>query len=65
LPVDANVKISLFNSIGEEIKTLVNENKHAGIYEFQFNASGFASGIYYYRIVSGNFTDTKKLVILK
>jgi hypothetical protein len=65
LPVDANVKISLFNSIGEEIKTLVNENKHAGIYEFQLNASGFASGIYYYRIVSGNFTDTKKLVILK
>jgi hypothetical protein len=65
LPVDANVKISLFNSIGEELKTLVNENKKAGIYEFQFNASGFASGIYYYRIVSGNFTDTKKLVILK
>jgi hypothetical protein len=65
LPADANVKISLFNSIGEEIKTLVNENKQAGIFEFQFNAAGFASGIYYYRIVSGNFTDTKKLVILK
>jgi photosystem II stability/assembly factor-like uncharacterized protein len=65
LPADANVKIRLFNSIGEELKTLVNENKKAGIYEFQFNASGFASGIYYYRIDSGNFTDTKKLVILK
>jgi hypothetical protein len=65
LPVDGNVKISLFNSIGEEIKTLVNENKQAGIYEYQFNAVGFASGIYFYRIDSGNFTDTKKLVILK
>jgi hypothetical protein len=65
LPTEANVKISLFNSIGEEIKTLVNETKQAGIYEFQFNATGFASGIYYYRIDSGNFTDTKKLVILK
>ena len=65
LPVDANVKISLFNSIGEEIKTLVNENKQAGIYEYQFNAAGFASGVYYYKIVSGNFTDTKKLVVLK
>ena len=65
LPADANVKIRLFNSIGEELKTLVNENKKAGIYEFQFNASGFASGIYYYRLDSGNFTDTKKLIILK
>jgi hypothetical protein len=65
LPTDANVRIRLFNSIGEEVKTLVNENKKAGIYEFQFNATGFASGVYYYRIDSGNFTDTKKLVVLK
>jgi hypothetical protein len=65
LPTDANVKIRLFNSLGEEIKTLVDENKKAGIYEFQFNATGFASGVYYYRIDSGTFTDTKKLVLLK
>jgi photosystem II stability/assembly factor-like uncharacterized protein len=65
LPVDGNIKIRLYNSIGEEIRTLVNEDKPAGIYEFQFNSTGIASGIYYYRIDSGNFTDTKKLIVLK
>jgi photosystem II stability/assembly factor-like uncharacterized protein len=65
LPLDANVKIRLFNSLGEEVKTLLNEYRQAGIFELQLNATGLASGVYYYRIDSGNFTDTKKLIVLK
>ena len=65
LPVNANVKIKLFNSLGEEVKTLLNDFKQAGIYELQLNTSELASGVYYYRIDSGNFTDTKKLIVLK
>ncbi len=65
VPIDANVKIILFNSIGEEVETLLNDHKQAGIYELQLNSSNLASGVYYYRLDSGNFTDTKKLIVLK
>jgi hypothetical protein len=65
IPVKNNVVVKIYNSLGSEIATLVNEVREAGSYEIQFNASNFSSGIYYYKIASGNFTETKKMILLK
>ena len=51
--------------LGEKLATLVNEEKQPGVYEVQFDASNLSSGIYYYKLVSGNFIETKKMVLIK
>lgn len=52
--------------LGREIATLVNEEKSAGNYKFEFNASDLASGVYYYHITVGNeFIETKKMLLIK
>ena len=51
--------------LGNEIATLVNEEKHAGEYKTNFEATGLASGVYYYQLKAGNFVNTKKMVFLK
>ncbi len=48
-----------------EIKTLLNEYQPAGIYEIDFDGTGLQSGVYFYRIISGSYTDTKKMILLK
>lgn len=60
-----NIELKLFNIIGQEIKILVNGYKSAGLHEFNFNADGLASGLYLYRMVAGNFSQTKKMVIIR
>ena len=65
IPVKNNVVVKIYNSLGVEIATLVNEVREAGSYEIQFNANNFSSGIYYYKITSGNFVETKKMILLK
>lgn len=65
LPVNSDVSIKVFDMLGKEIMTLVNEKKDAGSYEVQFNAANFASGMYFYRISAGNFTDTKRMILIK
>ena len=65
VPEKSNVVLTVYNSLGAEVATLVNEVREAGSYEIQFNASNFSSGIYYYRIASGNFTEIKKMILLK
>ena len=57
--------IKVYNILGKEVVTLVNEEKSAGTYEIKFDASQLASGVYFYRIHSGEFTDNKKLILLK
>jgi len=59
------VRIKVYDILGREVKTLVNELKQTGSYEVQFVASGLASGIYLYRIESGNFVQAKKMILLK
>ena len=59
------VKIKIYDVLGREVRTLVNEFKQAGTYELQFSANGLASGIYLYRIESGKFIETKKMILLK
>lgn len=65
LPKDGNVKIVLFDLSGKEISTLVNENRVAGYYNVQFNASNLSSGIYFYSIISNGYTATKKMSLIK
>jgi hypothetical protein len=65
IPEKALVTIKVFDVLGREIKTLVNEEKPIGTYEVDFNASNLSSGIYFYRLNAGKFVSTKKMVLLK
>ena len=60
-----HVTLKVYDVLGREIATLVNEDKSPGNYEVIFNAGGLASGMYIYRIQSGNFIESKKLILLK
>lgn len=65
IPQSGFVTLKVFNAIGKEVATLVNEEKSAGNFEVNFNAQGLSSGIYFYTIQSGSFTQTKKMILLK
>ena len=65
LPVEGFVTLDVYNSIGQKVASLVNETKTAGNYTVNFDASDLTSGIYFYKINSGNFTETKKMILLK
>ena len=65
LPKDGLVKITVFDVLGKEVTTLVNNVQTAGAYVFEFNASSLTSGIYFYKLEAGNFVDTKKMVLIK
>ena len=65
LPKSENIKLKIYNLLGEEVKTLVEDNEVAGIYHVKFDGSNFASGVYFYRLRAGNFVDTKKLILMK
>jgi aminopeptidase N len=60
-----NVILKGYDVLGREITTLVNEAKQPGNYEVIFNATNLSTGIYYYKLSSGNFVETKKMVVLK
>ena len=59
-----NVKLAVYNVLGEEVKVLVNQNQDKGIYEVEFDASALASGVYFYRLDAFD-TTIKKMLILK
>jgi hypothetical protein len=65
IPRSSFVTLKVFDMLGREVFTLVNEYKPANNYEIEFNASRLPSGIYFYRIQAGSFVETKKLVLLK
>jgi len=62
---DGKVSLKIFNSLGEEVRTLVNEIRPAGNYEVEFNASNLPSGVYIYSIQAGEFVSSKKMILLK
>ncbi len=62
---DGLVNISIYNALGEKVGVLVNEIQKAGNYDVTFNAKQFASGVYFYRMESGNFTSIKKMILIK
>jgi len=59
------VSLRVYDTIGNEVSTLVNENKPAGSYSVNFNAGSLPSGMYIYRLTSGKFTSSKKLTVIK
>jgi hypothetical protein len=65
LPKESKVIIRMYDLLGREIKTLVNEVKQAGYHEAMFDGTNYASGLYIYRIEAGSFTDVKKMVLVK
>lgn len=65
LPNPSNVKLAVYDITGKEIALLVNEKLEPGSYSFKWNGAGFASGMYFYRIQSGDFVQTRKMVLVK
>jgi hypothetical protein len=65
LPKQGFVTLKIFDVLGREVKTLVNEVKTAGKFSVDFNASEFASGVYFYRMESNGFSDIKRMMLIK
>ncbi|MGD0339701.1 MAG: T9SS type A sorting domain-containing protein [Bacteroidota bacterium] len=65
LPSKSFVSLKVFDALGREVATIVSEELSAGSYTRQWNAAGIPSGIYFYRLQAGNYTETKKLVLLR
>ena len=61
---DLRVRLKVYDILCEEIATLVNEEKPAGNYQVEFNGTGLPSGIYFYQLTAGGFTQTKKMILL-
>jgi hypothetical protein len=61
----SRVMLRVFDLLGREVATLVNENKTAGAYEIEFNAEHVPSGVYFYRLQSGDLSSTKKMLLLR
>ncbi len=65
LPQQANVTITVYNSLGEEVAELINREMNAGFQSVNFDASNLSSGLYFYKIDAGNFVDVKKMLLIK
>lgn len=65
IPAQMKVSLEVYNLLGQQVATLVNQVQSAGFYEVTFNATPYASGIYFYRLVTGNEVFTKKMLLLK
>jgi len=65
IPTESFVTVSIFDILGKEVATIINKKQSAGSYKTNFNASKLPSGIYFYRINAGNFSETKKMMLLK
>ncbi|MBK9097326.1 MAG: T9SS type A sorting domain-containing protein [bacterium] len=65
IPEAAEVNLSVYNILGEEVAVLINELKEAGIYTVNFNATELNSGLYVYKLSAGNYSETKKLMVIK
>jgi len=65
LTINNFVSLKVYNSLGEEVATLVNEEKPAGFYEVEFNGTGMASGVYFYKIKTNEFSEIRKMMLVK
>ncbi len=65
IPKSGLVTMKVYNLLGQEVATLVNEQKNAGTYQVDFNAANLTSGVYFYSITAGNYSVTKKMLLLK
>ncbi len=65
LPESSDIMIKVYNSAGREVSTVANGRYRAGIYEATFDASGLSSGVYFYRLITDKFSDTRKMMVVK
>ncbi|GAB1349839.1 hypothetical protein MASR1M107_20530 [Ignavibacteriales bacterium] len=65
LPADMNVKLDVYNTLGEKVAELVNGQMSAGTYSIAFDASSLPSGIYFYRIEAGSNVAVRKMILMK
>jgi len=65
IPINSHVSLKVYDVLGNEVATLVDEYREAGRYEVEFNAKGLASGVYFYKLQAGIFVETKKMLLVK
>ena len=65
IPSESFVELKVYDVLGNEIASLVNEQQQAGVYRADFTANNLSSGIYFYKLQAGNFIETKKMVLLR
>ena len=65
LPNKSAVQLTVFNTLGQQAAVLQNGEQEAGYHQVQFDASGLSSGVYFYRLQAGNFTETRRLLLVR
>ena len=65
IPRSSHVKLIIYDALGREVATLVNEKLSAGSYEAEWDGSGYPSGVYFYSLSANNFKQTKKMLLIK
>ncbi len=65
IPQTSNVKLTIFNALGQKVVDLVNSTLEAGVYSFNWDASNVASGLYFYKLNTNNFSSVKKMILIK
>jgi hypothetical protein len=65
IPVNSFVTLKIYDAIGREVETLVKGKFNAGFHQAEWNASNYPSGVYYYRLVAGEYSETKKMALVK
>jgi hypothetical protein len=65
LPKASDVTIDIYDILGRKVETIVEHEQPAGIHQLVWNANGFSSGIYFYRIQAGKFVETRKMMLIK
>jgi hypothetical protein len=65
LPITNNVDLTIYNQVGQKVATLVSGQQEAGFHQVEWDARNFSSGVYYYRIRTGNFQDIKRMVLIR
>jgi hypothetical protein len=65
LPANSHVNLSIYNILGQKVVTLINEKRGVGTHRVEWNAKNFTSGVYFYRIIAGDFVKTKRMLLIK
>ena len=65
IPIDSKVSLSIYNLQGREVSTLINSNLKAGYHSVVWNANSYASGVYFVKMVAGEYVNTQKLMLVK
>ncbi|MBC8310818.1 MAG: T9SS type A sorting domain-containing protein [Candidatus Marinimicrobia bacterium] len=65
LPIDSEVSLSIYNLQGREVSTLIDANMDAGYHSITWNADSYSSGVYFIKMIAGEYVDTQKLMLVK